>query len=292
MVLIGLITMLKTELLESLVAIAELGNFSKAAEKVCRTQSTLSLQVKKLEEIVGQQLFIRDNRGVVLTDSGNTLLSYARKMLQLNYKALEELRGEKTKEVIRLGLPTDYIERYLRSCLLDFVRQFTFIELLVDTDVSGNLYKRFDQNEFDLIIGTHWEKKSESILLFERKFHWVSAKNTNIHLSDEIPVALYPENCPIRAQVFANHQLSMRPINIILSSPSPEALCMAVESGIAIAPISEFRINDKMTILDPEVHNLPKLPTFNESLYVNKNCKKSGLIPLLELIHAYVENFE
>lgn len=235
--------MLKIELLEGFIAVAECGNLSKAAEKICRTQSTLSLQIKKLEESVGRPLLLRDNKGVTLTEPGETLLNYAYKMMQLNSQALDELKDCQNKEVIRLGVPTDYINRYLDSCLLEFIREFTCIELVIDTDVSGNLYKRLHQGEFDVIVATHWQTPAagHGELLFERRFHWAAAKGGNAHKRDTIPMALYPENCPIRAQVFANHQISMRPINVLLSTPSPNALCMAVENDLAIAPIAEFR---------------------------------------------------
>lgn len=282
--------MLKIELLESFIAIAECGNLSKAAEKLCRTQSTLSLQIKKLEESVGQSLLLRDNKGVTLTESGTTLLNYAYKMMQLNSQALDDLKECQNKETIRLGVPTDYINRYLNSCLLEFIREFTCIELVIDTDVSGNLYKRLQQGEFDLIVATHWQPPVNGELLFERRFHWVAAKNGNAHTRNTIPMALYPENCPIRAQVFANHQLSMRPINVLLSTPSPQALCMAVENDLAIAPIGEFRINDKMQILDPIEHGIPALPVFNESLYLNPETQTDATNQLITLIKANVSN--
>ncbi|WP_076542153.1 LysR family transcriptional regulator [Shewanella sp. UCD-KL21] len=280
--------MLKVELLESFIAVAECGNLSKAAEKICRTQSALSLQIKKLEESVGQTLLLRDNKGVSLTDSGETLLNYAYKMIQLNSQILDELKDNPNKQTIRLGVPTDYIKRYLSSCLLEFIREFTRIELVIDTDVSGNLYKRLQQGEFDVIVATHWQQPVNGELLFERQFHWVAAKNGNAHLRDTIPMALYPENCPIRAQVFANHQLSMRPINVLLSSPSPNALCMAVENDLTIAPIAEFRINNKMQILDAAEHGLPPLPIFNESVYINPDTQSPITQQLVNLIKANV----
>ncbi|QIR15931.1 LysR family transcriptional regulator [Shewanella aestuarii] len=280
--------MLKVELLESFIAVAECGNLSKAAEKVCRTQSALSLQIKKLEESVGQPLLIRDNKGVTLTDSGNTLLNYAYKMMQLSSKALDDLKDCQNRETIRLGVPTDYLKRYLNSCLIEFIREFTCIELVIDTDVSGNLYKRLQQGEFDVIVATHWQAPIHGELLFERKFHWVCAKKGNAHLREIIPMALYPENCPIRAQVFANHHMSMRPINVLLSTPSPDALCMAVENDLAIAPIAEFRITENMLVLDAIEHNLPPLPTFNESLYLNPDTQTEATEQLIVLIKANV----
>jgi len=281
--------MLKIELLEGFIAVAECGNLSKAADRICRTQSALSLQIKKLEESVGQPLFLRDNKGVTLTESGKTLLNYAYKMIQLSSQALDDLKDCQNKETIRLGVPTDYIKCYLSSCLLEFIREFTCIELVIDTDVSGNLYKRLQQGEFDVIVATHWLLPSQGELLFERKFHWVCAKGGNAHLRDTIPMALYPENCPIRAQVFANHQMSMRPINVLLSTPSPHALCMAVENDLAIAPIAEFRITADMMILDAAEHNLPPLPTFNESLYLNPDTQTEATAQLIALIKANVD---
>ena len=281
--------MLKIELLESFIAIVECGNLSKAAERLCRTQSAVSLQIKKLEDIVGQSLLLRDNKGVTLTESGKTLLNYAYKMIQLSSQAIDELKVCQNRKVIRFGVPTDYISRYLNSCLIEFIREFTCIELVIDTDVSGNLYKRLQQGEFDLIVATHWQQPVNGELLFERCFHWVAANNGNAHLRNTIPMALYPENCPIRAQVFANHQLSMRPINVLLSTPSPQALCMAVENDLAIAPIAEFRINSKMQILDPIEHGLPTLPMFNESLYLNPETQTDTTLQLITLIKANVE---
>ncbi|GGB58126.1 LysR family transcriptional regulator [Shewanella inventionis] len=281
--------MLKIELLESFIAVAECGNLSKAADKICRTQSTLSLQVKKLEESVGQTLLNRDNKGVTLTDSGETLLNYAYKMIQLNSQALGELKECQNREVIRLGVPTDFIKCYLSSCLLEFIREFTNIELVIDTDVSGNLYKKLHQGEFDVIVATHWQIPTNGELLFTRRFKWVAAVNGNAHKRKTIPMGLYPENCPIRVQVFANHRLSMRQINVLLSTPSPQALCMAVENDLVVAPIAEFRITDKMQVLDPLEHGLPTLPTFNESLYINPNTQTDATKQLIDLIKANVE---
>ncbi len=282
--------MLKLELLESFIAVAECGNLSKAAERICRTQSALSLQIKKLEDTVGKPLLLRDNKGVTLTESGETLLNYAYKMVQLNDQAMGDLKESHNKQTIRLGVPTDYITRYLKSCLLEFIREFTNIELSIDTDVSGNLYKRLSQGEFDAVVGTHWQPPVNGELLFERKFHWVAAVNGNAHQRSTIPMALYPENCPIRAQVFANHQMSMRPINVVLSTPSPQALCLAVKNDLCIAPVAEFRIDEQMRILDPIEHGLPALPTFNEGIYVNPESQSEAMVQLISLIKANVKN--
>ncbi|WP_028116302.1 LysR family transcriptional regulator [Ferrimonas senticii] len=282
--------MLKIELLESFIAVAETGNLSKAADRLCRTQSAVSLQIKKLEQTTGQELLKRDNRGASLTAAGSKLLNYAYQLVQLNLQALDDLSSDNDRQVIRLGVPTDYVQWYLQSGLVEFIREFTHYQLTIDTDVSGNLFKRLDAGEFDAIIATHWQLPQENgHLLFERRFHWVGALQGKVLEKSVLQMALYPENCPIRAQVFANHQLSMRPIRVLLSTPSPQALCMAVEEDLAIAPIAEFRLNDQMQLLDPAEHGLPPLPTFNESLYVNPNSDSVALAHLHSLLKANLE---
>ncbi|TCN80755.1 LysR family transcriptional regulator [Shewanella fodinae] len=277
--------MLKLELLESLIAVAETGNLSKAAERLNRTQSALSLQIKKLEESVGQILLLRDNKGAKLTDAGEKLLNYAYKMMQLNSQAIDELK-EDAQQTIRLGIPTDYVKWYLESGLIEFIREFTHLQLVMDTDVSGNLFRRLQNGEFDAIIATHWKPQPNGELLFERRFVWSAAKHGQAHKRSVIPVALYPENCPIRVQVFANHNLLMRPLHVLLSTPSPQAICSAVEDDLVIAPMAEFRVSDKMQILDPNTHGLPPLPLFNESLYVNPASASEAIEQLRALLKA------
>ncbi|SHH96207.1 LysR family transcriptional regulator [Ferrimonas marina] len=277
--------MLKIELLESFIAIAECGNLSRAAEQVLRTQSAVSLQIKRLEGTVGKQLLFRDNKGVSLTPAGETLLVYARQMVQLNVAALDDLNRAQHTEVIRLGLPTDYVARYLNASILQFIRDFTSIELVLDTDVSGNLYRRLEQGELDLVVGTHWEHQPNAELLFERRFHWAGSKGGSAWERSPIPVALYPENCPIRTQVFARHHLSMPPLQVVLSSPSPEALCLAVENDLAIAPIADFRIGEQMQVLD-DLLPLPKLPVFNESIYQGRTELTPAMRQLIELLRT------
>ncbi|WP_298444902.1 LysR family transcriptional regulator [uncultured Ferrimonas sp.] len=278
--------MLKIELLESFIAVAETGNLSKAADRVCRTQSALSLQIKKLEQSTGQTLLHRDNRGVTLTEAGNKLLNYAYQLVRLNLQALDDVKFSNERQLIRLGVPTDYVRWYLQSGLIEFIREFTHYQLTIDTDVSGNLFKRLEAGEFDAIIATHWQHPENGDLLFERQFKWVGALNGQVLTKDVLQMALYPENCPIRAQVFANHQLSMRPIRVMLSTPSPQALCMAVEEDLAIAPVAEFRISERMQVLDPAEHGLPPLPAFNESLYTNPSADPQAMTHLRSLLSA------
>lgn len=258
----------KLSLIKTFSTICETKDIALSANKLSMSESDIYNHISLLEEIIHTKLIQHSKNNFNLTNAGETFLVFAHTLLMKNHKNMIKLTDHDQIFPIRIGMPTDYIEIYLKTYLINFIKIFTNIELNIDTDVSGNLFKRLDNQEFDLILATHWQQQTGATLLYERRFHWVAAKNGISHQQQPRPIALYPENCPIRVQVFAHYQIGMPLLNIVLTSPSPHALCQVVESDLAIAPIAEFRINDNMMILDPSEYQLPPLPAFNESIYV------------------------
>ncbi|WP_261923057.1 LysR family transcriptional regulator [Shewanella sp. NFH-SH190041] len=247
--------------------------------------SAAAQTMAELSQRLGQPIIQSDTPLWQLTDAGKALYCYAAVMQRYSgNKQAQENGSDKVhwnteRHTLRLGVPTDYISRYLNTGLLQFIREFTPMKLVIDTDVSGNLFKRLKQGTFDMIIATHWQAQPDGDKLFERRFHWVAAANSQLLQSPVLPIALYPENCPIRAQVFANHSINQPPLNIVLSSPSPLALCEAVTQDIAIAPVAAFRITDAMQILNPAQFGLPQLPVFNEAVYLTDIDNKQTATP-------------
>src|SRR5699024_324478 len=115
-------TRLDLNQLQALTAVADTGSFTRAARHLCRTQSAVSMQVRKLEEIVGKRLFVRHARGVQLTEDGELLLGYARRLLSLDDEARESLSHPAMEGLVRLGVPDDYAHRFLRDVLARFSR--------------------------------------------------------------------------------------------------------------------------------------------------------------------------
>ena len=124
-------TNLPTELLRTFIAIADTGNFSQAAEQVHRTQSAVSMQVKRLEELIGKPLFKRDSRHSRLTADGLTLLNYARRILKLNEEAVSLLQRPELTGWVRIGLPDDYATRFLPEILAGFSRTHPRVQVEV-----------------------------------------------------------------------------------------------------------------------------------------------------------------
>src|SRR5688572_21418625 len=140
--------------LRTFVAIAETGSFTRAAEVVHKTQSAVSMQMKRLEERIGRPIFERDGRVSKLTDEGERLLDYARRIVKLNAEAMSSIASASLSGRVRLGVPDDYADRYLPEIMARFSRSHPGVELTVQCLPSYELIKLIDNGDLDLAIVT------------------------------------------------------------------------------------------------------------------------------------------
>src|ERR1051325_8814392 len=138
--------------LKTFVAIVETGSFTKAAEFVHKTQSAVSMQMKRLEERLDRPIFARDGRASKLTEDGERLLDYARRIVKLNVEALSTFSKTELSGRVRLGVPDDYADRYLPEIMARFSRAYPGVELTVSCQSSVCLLERIKANEIDLAI--------------------------------------------------------------------------------------------------------------------------------------------
>ena len=146
--------LLDIDQLKTFIAIAETGSFTKAAEVVHKTQSAVSMQMKRLEERAGRPIFARDGRASRLTDEGDRLLDYARRIIKLNNEAIASLTSAELSGRVRLGVPDDYADRYLPEIMARFSATHPNVELTVVCDPSTDLVDRIDTGDLDLAIIT------------------------------------------------------------------------------------------------------------------------------------------
>src|ERR1700710_2258934 len=135
--------------LRTFIAIVETGSFTKAADVVHKTQSAVSMQMKRLEERLGRPVFARDGRASKLTEDGERLLDYARRIVKLNVEALAAFSDRELTGRVRLGVPDDYADRYLPEIMARFSRVYPGVELTVICEPSSDLFERIDANEID-----------------------------------------------------------------------------------------------------------------------------------------------
>src|ERR1041385_2800830 len=143
--------------LRTFIAIAETGSFTKAAEVVNKTQSAVSMQMKRLEERIERAIFARDGRASKLTEDGPRLLDHARRIVKPNVQKLAGFSGAELSGRVRLGVPDDYADRYLPEIMARFSRAYPGVELTVICEPSVDLIERIDANDLDLAIITHVE---------------------------------------------------------------------------------------------------------------------------------------
>ncbi len=278
-----MITNLPTELLRTFVAIADSGNFSLAAEQVNRTQSAVSMQIKRLEELIDKSLFIRDSRNLKLTADGLVLLGFARRILKLNEEAVSLLKRPELSGSVSIGLPDDYVTRFLPEILAGFSRNYPRIQVEVTCEPSRQLTKRMQRQELDLAITTSPTSEVENALLLQSDpMVWVTSEQHLQHEETPLPLALFPD---CYSRVWATKALEQADIDyrIAYTSASLLGLKAAVSAGLAVAAISRSSIPPGMRELTVE-EGFPALPSASFLLHRNPESKHPVVDSLAEHI--------
>ena len=237
-----MIPSLDSELLRTFLAVAETSSVTRAADRVHRTQSAVSMQIKKLEEMIGAPLFLRGSRGVSLTPKGDQLLANARRIVALVDETAASLAAPPLSGKVRLGIPEEYGYGMLARALGAFARVHPEIEIFADYGCSTAHVEAVVADELDLAVVFEWQDFSEGEILMTDPTVWVTSESHDLHLRDPIPIALYDNSGWCTS--FATRSLEQRGkrYRVAYRSDTNGGLKMAVLSGLAIAPISRSNI--------------------------------------------------
>lgn len=228
-----------TELLRTFVKAVDLGNFTRAGEVVGRTQSAVSLQIRRLEELLDASLFQRGTPRGRLTEQGITLLDYARRMLALNDEAVRSLRRPAVAGVVRLGAPHEYSTSLLPEILGKFALSHPNVMLEVTCDLSRNLLARMDKGEFDLVIALHDDPRERGgIQLMSEPLVWIGSREHLSHEARPLPLVLAPPPCLYRQRILHTLRSQQRDWRIAYSSTSYEGIIAAVRAGLGVTVLA------------------------------------------------------
>lgn len=257
------VPLLDLDLLKTLVAIAETGSFSTAAAVVHRTPSAISMQVKKMEEILGRSVFIRDSRSVELTADGAFLLEHARRMLALNRDAVARFVQPDLQGVVRLGAPDDVAERFLPGMLRRFAESHPRVTVNVKVDVSHQMMEDLAAGRLDLTLITceagMGERNAE--ILFREKLIWAMCKDGVAAEHDPLPVSVWEEDCFWRQVGLAGLEDQGRAYRIAFQSAHIAGQRAAILADLAVAPIPVSNLSCDI-VEAPARYQLPKLPNY------------------------------
>ncbi|UDL88174.1 LysR family transcriptional regulator [Mesorhizobium sp. PAMC28654] len=233
---------LDSDLLRTFVAVADTGNFTKAAERAGRTQSAVSMQMKKLEDMVGNSLFERGSRGVALTRRGDELIGNARRIVSLLDETAASMAAPPLGGPVRIGIPEEYGHAILSRALGAFAKRNAKVEVTVRYAHSGAQIAALAADELDLAVVFEWQDLSGGEVLMNDPTVWVTSNLHQMHEERPVPIALY--NRAGWCRDFAIKSLEQRGLayRVAYTSDTNGGLRLAVTSGLAIAPISRSNI--------------------------------------------------
>lgn len=267
--------------LKSFVAISETGTFGRAAATVNRTQSALSLQIKKLEEQLGCPLFDRSGRKVTLTPQGEIFLGYAKRMLQLQWEAVSRLQEPEAEGEIRFGTPEDFATHYLPHVLASFRQHHPRVQLIVACDLTLNLIDGFHRGEFDVILAKRDPQRVKGgTKVWREPLVWAAADG--YQLEDHLSLVISPQPCIYRARALAALDRAKRSWHISYTSPSLAGTLAAVKAGLGITVLPAHMIPDGIHSIRKE-SKLPHLADAELAL-----MKKDELSKVAEMFVEHI----
>lgn len=239
--------LLDLELLNTFVLVVKTGEFKKAAEAIFRSQAAVSMQIKRLEEMLGSTLMERSNRGIQLTEAGKTLLDYSEQLLKLNHATFSALNERDLSGQFSFGVPTDYAQDFLKSFMPVLTREIPNLEAKIVCNRSRNLRKMVEIGEIDIAIVAGEVDYTDDLLLWSERLIWSASRNMQLSDLEELPVAIYEDNCVVSDLCISELKQANIAYQQVFSSPILENISTAVHSGFAISLLPESAIDNSKT---------------------------------------------
>lgn len=278
-------------LLKVFVAIIECQGFSAAAERLHKTQSTVSQSLQRLEEIVGTPLIRRTSRSIGLTPSGETFLIYARQILKLHVEAVSAAQLPNQQVCIHLGMPEDYAEYCLGGMLKDFQAQFAQVRPDICCEMSTALVSRLYRGELDLVLGVEHAGLQPGEYLCDEPLVWVAAPSWSCVGRQSVPLAVYAEGCAFRANAVQALAQAGRSWQVVYTSQSPRGIAIAIEQGLSVGVMARRLVPEGWQILD-EHQGFPPIAPARLMYWRSAGCQVPEVEALVEILRRQLGRSE
>lgn len=270
-------TALDPDLLKAFAAVAEHRSFTRAAAALNRTQSAVSVQIRRLEQGLGATLFRRTRAGVALTAAGDELLVYARRLLDLNAEAIDALRTRKREAMVRLGVMDDYGTILIPPLLAQFAKSHPEIRVEIETGLTATMPAQLGE-AYDLVIAMHPAGRGDGELLRREQAVWAAAASYSAEaLQGTLPVALYPPGCLFRQWATDALDAAGRPWRLAFVSRTLAAVEAIAAQGLAITVVKAGTLPPTLCILS-ERDGLPPLPAADIRLHRARNLSRPAAL--------------
>lgn len=252
--------MLDHELLRTFIAVVDTGSFTRAAAQVFRTQSAVSMQMKRLEQALDKTLFTKDKRELQLTDDGLKLVGYARRILKLHDEALGVMASDTAIRPLLLGCPDDYVRGVLPELLAQIRILVPGLQVQVRSGSSGLLRQLMDEGQLDLAVLTRPPEKEEGYLLLQDKGVWIAPGPDFIAKNEVLPLALVEPDCKFHSSAVDGLIKQGVAFELQCISGNCELLVELVRRGEAVSTLASCSVPSDLYRVPGSI-GLPELPS-------------------------------
>ncbi len=259
---------LDMDVLRTLVAAQRLGGFNRAAEQVGRSQSAVSQQIHKLEQRIGQPLFRKRGRSLELTEAGETVLTYAQRLLELNDEAVAAVRGTSVEGAVRFGLPGDFAETWLPMALGRFKRAHPGVRVEAVVDRNTLLLERLDSGKLDLAVALGLTARADAEPIATLPMAWIGPAEGELpwRAGEPVPLAMFEGACAFRHAAIQALDHAGIGWTVAFTSPSLPGLWSAVAAGLGVTLRTTAGLPNTLRVLGA-AEGLPPVPTIELAMH-------------------------
>ena len=275
---------LPTDLLRAFVTVIELGGFTQAAEWLGRSQPAISLQIKRLEQLVEQTLLIRSGQQLELSQAGQLLFRYAKQILAINDEAVAQFSKTAVSGKIHFGIPSEFATTLLPKIVGRFAQAYPNVTLEVTCALSKQLLS--EPNRYDLILALHDDPSTAGDnLVKEDDLVWVTGIDHDAHLQRPLPLIVAPKGCIYRKRGAEQLKGNNRDWRIVYTIPDLTGIQAAINEGLGVTVLAKSTVPENLRILKPS-EKLPKLGKVGISLIHQSNESSEAISRLMEFVKA------
>lgn len=259
-----------SSLLRTFVTVAETGAVGVAAARLARTQAAVSMQLRRLEEDLGQRLLDRSPRGVQLTEAGHLLLPYAHSILGAGADARRALSAGQVSGTVRLGMLEDIAVGRLPRALRRFSIAYPQVALEIVVDSSAALSNRLADGSLDVVVGDPALVDAAPLLTWTQPLFWVGARGFGRDAQAPLPVVAFGDACLWQQQVLTALRRAGIAWRIVCTSTSLPAVQSAVEAGLGVSVLLDGNIRSESMRVLGQADGLPDAPTADFGLFMRE----------------------
>lgn len=243
---------LDSDVLRTFLAVADAGSFTAGANRIFRTQSAASLQIKQLEDLLGRPVFERHGRGVRLSVAGEKLEKLARQVVGDLDRTLSEFTETAARGTLRIGIPDEIRHGLLSQVVGDFAARHPGTEIIVQCAMSSKFAAAMENGDLDLAVYDAETVPPEAEVLMRETVHWAASRRVTAWRREPLPVALFDRDCWWRDVALEHLARLRRPYRVVYSSESAEGVVAALDAGIAVGMLTRGSIHEGLVVLGAE----------------------------------------